>query len=349
MSDQLLDVVGIGNAIMDIISHAEDADLVRLGLERGAMSLIGSDRAKFLFEEMGARVQLSGGSAGNTVAGLASLGAKTGYIGKVARDSFGDAFRHDITSLGVRFTTMASSEGPPTAQSLIFVTPDGQRTMNTFLGACVNLAPEDLDIDLIRSAKVLYLEGYLFDPPQAKEAFYVAARAAQNAGRKVALTLSDPFCVDRHREAFQHLIENHVDILFANEVELLSLCETYDWNQAIESISSRVEFAALTRGPKGSLIVTSDQAIVLPAAEPTAIVDTTGAGDLYAAGVLFGIVSEYSPRDSGWLGSLAAAEVISHFGGRPETDLVDYVNSHWRQWDAADDKLEFALKSQPQQ
>jgi sugar/nucleoside kinase (ribokinase family) len=322
-----LDVTGIGNAIVDIISSADDVTIARLQMSKATMTLINQERSEQLRELMGPRVQLSGGSAGNTIAGLASLGAKVGYIGKIRDDELGDAFRHDITSTGVRYPTPAAVDGPPTAHCLIFVTPDAQRTMNTYLGACINLTVHDLDREMIEASRILYLEGYLFDPPNAQNAFRAAADMAHAAGRQVALTLSDSFCVQRHRRAFLDLIENHIDILFANEMELKALFETEVWDDAVSFLAPKVRFAAITRGSLGSIIVTGGRIISISAARAISNIDTTGAGDLYASGVMFGLATGRSPEECGWLGSVAAAEVISHFGGRPEIPLKDYLAS----------------------
>jgi len=322
-----LDVTGIGNAIVDIIAPTDDATIARLEMSKASMILINRERSEQLRELMGPRVQLSGGSAGNTVAGLASLGAKVGYIGKIRDDELGDAFRHDITSMGVLYPTPPAVDGPPTAHCLIFVTPDAQRTMNTYLGACVNLAVHDLDRKMIEASSILYLEGYLFDPPNAQNAFRAAAHMAHAAGRQVALTLSDSFCVERHRQAFLDLIEDHVDILFANEMELKALFETEVWEDAVACVAPQVRFAAITRGSLGSIIATGERIIPICAARAASIIDTTGAGDLYASGVMFGLATGRSPEECGWLGSVAAAEVISHFGGRPEIPLKDYLTS----------------------
>jgi sugar/nucleoside kinase (ribokinase family) len=322
-----LDVTGIGNPIVDIISSAGDATIARLQMSKAAMALINQERSEQLRELMGPCVQLSGGSAANTIAGLASLGAKVGYIGKIRDDELGDAFRHDIMSMGVQYSTPPAVDGPPTAHCLIFVTPDAQRTMNTYLGACVNLTVHDLDREMIEASRILYLEGYLFDPPNAQNAFRAAADTAHAAGRQVALTLSDSFCVHRHRRAFLDLIENRIDILFANEAELKVLFETESWDEAVAFIASKVRFSAITRGPLGSIIVAGGRIISISAARATSVVDTTGAGDLYAAGVLFGLATGRSPEECGWFGSIAAAEVISHFGGRPGIPLKDHLAS----------------------
>jgi len=316
-----LDVVGIGNAIVDVIARADDAFLAREGLAKGSMQLIDAARAEALYAAMGPAMEMSGGSAGNTMAGIASLGGKGAYIGKVAADELGEVFAHDIRSIGVRFETEPLRRGAPTARSLILVTPDAQRTMNTFLGACVELGSEDIPRELIEAAQVTYLEGYLFDPPQAKAAFQKAAELAHAAGRKVSLTLSDAFCVGRYRAEFLALIAGHVDILFANEAEITALYETKSFDAALTSVRGHCEIAALTRSEKGSVIVTRNEAKAIPAAPVERLVDTTGAGDLYAAGFLFGLTHGRDLATSGRLGSLAAAEVISHYGARPEASL----------------------------
>jgi sugar/nucleoside kinase (ribokinase family) len=268
----------------------------------------------------------SGGSAGNTIAGIASLGGRTGYIGKVRDDEFGNAFRHDITAVGTVFRTPAAMDGPATAHCLILVTPDSQRTMNTYLGACVNIGPGDIDEELIRSAQYTYLEGYLYDDPAAMKAFRTASEIAHAAGRRVALSLSDAFCVERHREEFLALVEHHVDALFANQGEIEALFKC-GWNDAIARLRPLTDLAAVTRGPGGSVVVTKDE-IIDVAAEPVArVVDTTGAGDLYAAGFLFGLTRDVSLRECGRFGSIAAAEIISHFGARPQTPLYTMLVS----------------------
>ncbi|MBX6367750.1 MAG: adenosine kinase [Rhodospirillales bacterium] len=322
MTSPALDVVGIGNAIVDVIAHADDAFLARQGLVKGTMTLIDERRAEALYAEMGPGIESSGGSAGNTMAGLASLGGRGAYVGKVRDDQLGAVFRHDITAIGVRFSTPAATSGPSTARCLILVTPDAQRTMNTYLGASVALGPEDIDEAEIAAAQVTYLEGYLFDPPHAKEAFRKAARAAHAAGRKVALTLSDPFCVERHRAEFRELLQNHVDLLFANEAEILSLFETESFAEAARQVRGMCEVAALTRSEKGSVVVAAHETHEIPAAKPEKLVDTTGAGDLYASGFLYGFTRGRDLAVCGRLGSLCAAEVISHFGARPEAPLA---------------------------
>lgn len=318
-----LDVVGIGNAIVDVIAQTDDGFLARERLAKGSMQLIDAARAEALYAAMGPALEMSGGSAGNTMAGIASLGGKGAYIGKVRDDELGRVFAHDMRAIGVRFDTAPLTEGPPTARSLILVTQDAQRTMNTFLGACVELGPEDVAPELIAAAQVTYLEGYLFDPPRAKAAFQKAAALAHAAGRKVSLTLSDAFCVSRYRAEFRALIEGHIDILFANEAEITSLYETSHFDEALRAVRGHCEIAALTRSEHGSVIVAGDAIHRIPAARIETLVDTTGAGDLYAAGFLFGITHGRDLVTAGRLGSLAAAEVIGHYGARPETSLKE--------------------------
>jgi len=325
MTEATLDVVGIGNAIIDLIAHADDDFLITHKLAKGAMTLIDEPTAEALYAAMGPATRASGGSAGNTVAGLGSLGAKCGYIGKLRNDELGAAYRHDLLASGVAFPTAMATEGPATARCIIFVTSDAERTMNTYLGACVNLTPDDIDEELVASAKITYLEGYLYDDPQAKEAYRRASKIAQRAGRKVALTLSDSFCVGRHREAFLDLIENYVDILFANEGELMALFETDSLPPALDKVSAIVDLAAVTVGAEGSIIVHGETRIKSPAAPVARVVDTTGAGDLYAAGFLFGLSRDLPLVECARLAGLAAAEVISHFGARPETPLTEYI------------------------
>ncbi len=320
-----IDVVGIGNAIVDVIAHAEESFLAEEGLAKGAMTLIDTDRADALYAKMGPAVESSGGSAGNTMAGIASLGGNGGYIGKVRDDLLGQVFRHDITTIGVRFDTPSAAEGPGTARCLICVTQDGQRTMATYLGACVELGPEDLDRDLIAGAQVTYLEGYLFDPPRAQEAFRAAAAIAHGAGRRVALSLSDPFCVERHRAAFRDLVAGEIDILFANEAEICSLYETDDFAAAAKAVRGHVEIAALTRSAAGSVVVAGETMHDVAAAPVARVVDTTGAGDLYASGFLYGLTRGLALPVCAQIGSLCAAEIISHVGARPEVALKSLV------------------------
>ena len=316
-----LSVVGIGNAIVDVIGHAEDTFLERHGMVKGTMALVDEERADAIYRLMGPAIESSGGSAANTVAGVASFGAKAGFIGKLRDDLLGTVFRHDITATGTLFPTAPATDGPGTARCLIVVTPDAQRTMNTYLGACANLGPADLDRELIESAQITHLEGYLYDPPLAQEAFRQASEIAHGAGRKVSLSLSDVFCVQRHREAFQRLVDHHVDVLFANELEIFELFQTSRIEAVIDRLRVSTELAAITRSERGSLIVAQNRVIEIAAEAVPRVVDTTGAGDLYAAGFLFGLTSGRSLPACGRLGSLAAAEVIGHVGARPEVAL----------------------------
>jgi len=325
MAETGLDVVGIGNAIVDVLSHADDGFLAAQGLVKGAMTLIDAARADALYGAMGPAVEASGGSAANTLAGLASLGGRAGFVGKLGHDAFGAVFRHDIRAAGVDFATPPATSGAPTARCLVFVTPDAQRTMQTHLGACVELGPEDIDPALIAGARVTYLEGYLWDPPRAKEAFRKAAALAHAAGRKVALTLSDPFCVERHRAEFRELVAGPVDILFANEAEICALWEVGDFDAALQATRGHCEVAALTRSARGSILLAGDELHVIDAAPAAQVVDTTGAGDLYAAGFLYGYTGGQSLRDCGRIAGIAAAEVLGHFGARPETPLADLL------------------------
>jgi sugar/nucleoside kinase (ribokinase family) len=325
MSEPELDVVGIGNAIVDVLARATDEFLREHNLAKGRMTLIDEARAHELYERMGPARETSGGSAANTMAGVASLGGNPAYIGRVCNDQLGEIFSHDMRSSGIHFGVPPASGGPATARCLILVTPDAQRTMNTYLGACVDLCPEDVDEDLVRRGKILYLEGYLWDKPKAKEAFIKAARVASAAGRKVALSLSDSFCVARHRDSFLDLVENHVDILFANEDEIKTLYSADSFEDAARHARGQTALAALTRGARGSLLVTSTEHVEVPAAPIAQVVDTTGAGDLYAAGVLFGITHGEPLAIAGRRGSIAAGEVISHFGARPERNLSELI------------------------
>jgi len=320
-----LDVVAIGNAIVDVIARVDDRFIASHGVERGAMTLIDADRGEALYAAMPPGIEVSGGSAGNTAAGLAALGASAGYIGKIRDDLLGKVFRHDITAQGVRFETAPAADGPPTARCLVLVTPDAQRSMNTYLGACVNLTPDDVDPAMIADAQVVYLEGYLWDPPQAKEAFLKAARIAHDSGGKVALSLSDPFCVGRHRAEFQELVRHHVDILFANEHEIVSLFEAKSFDEALQKVRFEVETAALTRSERGSVVVHRDEVHILDAERADRVIDTTGAGDLYAAGFLYGYTQGRDPAACGRIGGICAAEIISHIGARPEADLKKLV------------------------
>jgi sugar/nucleoside kinase (ribokinase family) len=319
------DVIGIGNAIVDVLAEADEAFLGEHGLAKGVMTLIDSHRARTLYDAMPPGIEMSGGSAANTMAGIASLGGTGAYIGKVRNDQLGGVFSHDLRAAGIDYRTKPATAGQPTARCLIFVTPDAQRTMQTFLGVSVELGPEDIDENAVGDAQVTYLEGYLFDPPRAKEAFVRAAEIAHAKGRKVSLTLSDPFCVDRHRAAFQQLVEHHVDILFANELELMSLYQSKSFEDALAAVRGKCEIAAVTRSEKGSVLATNGEAVRIEAEPVSKVVDTTGAGDLYAAGVLYGITRGYELSMCGRIGSICAAEVISHYGARPETSLAKLV------------------------
>ncbi len=316
----MIDILGIGNAIVDVVARADDAFLSKHDMHKGGMMLIDAAQASALYDAMPPGIESSGGSAGNTCVVAAAMGARVAYIGKVADDQLGTVFRHDSVAAGVSFETAPLVGGAPTARCLILVTPDGQRTMNTFLGACVTLDESDIDPDLVASASVIYLEGYLFDPPAAQAAFVKAAALAHAAGRQVALSLSDAFCVNRHRAAFRDLVKGHVDILFANETEITALYETDTWEEAVEAVRAEVGLAALTRSEAGSTIVRGAETVHVAAA-PAVVVDTTGAGDAYAAGFLAGLTAGKSLAACGQLGSLAAAEVIGHYGARPEADL----------------------------
>lgn len=320
-------LTGIGNAIVDILAPVSEDLLAQQtaarGMIKGSMNLIDVNRARELYALLDKPTEMSGGSAGNTMAAFASFGGKGGYIGKVANDTLGQTFRKDMKEIGVDFPTDALENGAPTAQSMILITPDAQRTMNTYLGACVKLAPADVNEDLIANSEVTYLEGYLFDEPEAKEAFYTAARFVEKHGHKLSLTLSDSFCVNRYRAEFLHLIENHIDILFANDDELKALFETTDLSVAIDRIRPLCELTAVTMGENGSVIVTKDSKIAISAIKPPQLVDTTGAGDAYAAGFLFGLTSGKDLAECGRLASVAATEAISHIGPRPQTRLSD--------------------------
>jgi sugar/nucleoside kinase (ribokinase family) len=317
------DVAAVGNAIVDVISPATDGFLESEGLAKGAMTLIDTDQADALYGRMGAGVEASGGSAGNTVAGVASLGGRAAYIGKVAEDVLGKVFRHDITAIGVHFepTFGGGAANLGTGRCLINVTPDGQRTMATYLGAANALEPADVTPEVVQAAEIVYLEGYLFDPPAARQAFGKAAGLARSAGRRIALTLSDGFVVERHRDDLLAFIGGDVDIVFANEAEIGALFQTSNFDAAVAALAERVALAVVTRGEHGSVLVSKTERAVVPAAPVAKVVDTTGAGDQYAAGVLYGLARGLDLAICGRLGSLAAAEVIGHFGPRPQTPL----------------------------
>ncbi|PZP55424.1 MAG: adenosine kinase [Micavibrio aeruginosavorus] len=320
----------IGNAIVDILAPATQEFIQsqkEFGMQPGSMALIDAQRAEDLYKLMGPATEASGGSAGNTMAAYASFGGKGAYIGKVADDQLGKVFTHDIRAIGVHFDTAPLLNSAPTAQCLILVTDDAQRTMNTFLGASVQFAPEDVNEEMIANSEITYLEGYLFDAAPAKTAFFKAAEICAKNNRKLALTLSDPFCVNRHRDDFKKLVEDHVDILFSNEDEIKALYEVETLEAAIEAVRGKCDIVAITCGAQGSIIVSGDQTIKVEAAKPLRIVDTTGAGDVYAAGFLFGLTEGKSLKECGDLGSLAAAEVIDHYGPRPAVSLKDLMQT----------------------
>lgn len=327
MSKTKYGVVGVGNALVDVIAQVPESFIVEQhaahGMEKGAMTLVDEQRAVNLYSDMPEGTEASGGSAANTMAGFASFGGKGAFIGKVADDALGGVFKSDIESIGVLYETAPLVIGAPTGRCMIAVTPDADRTMNTFLGASSELSPNDIDPALIASAQVTYLEGYLFDQDAAKRAFIAAAEAAHMHGHRVALTLSDPFCVDRHRDDFLSLVENYIDILFANHDEITSLFLTDSFDEAISAISSHVEIAAITRGEKGAVIIADGETLTIPAHPVAQVIDTTGAGDQFAAGFLYGFTEGKDLAECGRLATLAAAEVISHIGPRPAVNLAD--------------------------
>jgi sugar/nucleoside kinase (ribokinase family) len=322
MADIRLDVLTIGNAIVDVIADATDEFLAAEGLTKDSMRLVDANEAKRLYDHMQPAREVSGGCAGNTAAGVAALGGRAGFIGQVAPDQLGEFYIHDLRAAGVEFTTPPVDVGVPTARSMILVTPDGHRTMNTFLGAAQELAVDVLDEDQIRAAAILYLEGYLWDPETPRYAMVRAVEIARAAGRKVALSLSDLFCVDRHRDGFQALVDGgRIDILFANEAEILALAGMPHLNTAVEAIAPKVETLVVTRGAAGALAVRSGERADIPAEPVSEVVDTTGAGDLFAAGFLFGHATGQSVEISLKLGAICAAEIIQHYGARPQEDL----------------------------
>ena len=325
MGEPRFAVAGIGNAIVDVLSRIDDDFLDRHRIAKGAMTLIDEKQASALYDAMPAAVEISGGSAANTIAGLASFGSPAAFIGKVRNDQLGQVFRHDITALGVAFATPPATRGAATARCLVLVSPDGERSMCTFLGASVGLSVEDIDEAVIADAGITYLEGYLWDPPQAKQAFKRAARHARKHGRQVALTLSDAFCVERHRDSFIELIRDEVDILFANEAEIKALYQTAGFDEALQATRRHCRLAALTRSGAGSVVAAGDEVHVVEAVKIDGVVDATGAGDLYAAGFLHGYCRGLGPYDCGRIGAIAAAEVIAHYGARPETALSALV------------------------
>ena len=318
------DVLTVGNAIVDILARCDDTFLGENGIIKGAMNLIDAERAELLYSKMGPAVEASGGSAGNTAAGIASLGGKAAYFGKVAEDQLGTIFQHDIRAQGVHYQTKPEGAHPPTARSMIFVTPDGERSMNTYLGACVDLGPEHVEPDVVAQSTVTYFEGYLWDPPRAKEAILDCARIAHENGREVSMTLSDPFCVGRYRAEFLDLMRSGtVDIVFANKQEALSLYETEDFDLALTRIAADCKLAAVTLSEEGAIIVRGDERVKIDAFAIPELVDTTGAGDLFASGFLYGYTQGRSLADCGKLGCLSAAIVIQQIGPRPMQSLKD--------------------------
>jgi sugar/nucleoside kinase (ribokinase family) len=323
----LYDVAAIGNAIVDVIAPADDAFLAANSLQKGAMMLVDEQQSQALYDKMEAGIEASGGSAGNTIAGVASFGGKAAFMGKVADDKLGEVFARDMRAIGARFENAPLVGGPATAVSMINVTPDGQRTMCTYLGASVEFTDADVEKDVVEAAKIVYLEGYLFDAEAARRAFAKAAALAHGSGRMIALTLSDSFVVERHRAALLGFIEGQVDLLFANEAEVTALFQTDDFDQAAEALRQRVKLAAVTRSEKGSVILNKGERLTVAAQPVEKVVDTTGAGDQYAAGFMFGLSHGRPLQSCGWLASLAAAEVISHYGPRPLVSLKDLAAS----------------------
>lgn len=319
----LYDVAAIGNAIVDVIAPATDEFLAANGLDKGAMMLVDPAQSAALYAKMAAGLEASGGSAANTIAGVASFGGKGAYMGKVADDKLGEVFARDMRAIGARFENAPLIGGPGTAISMINVTPDAQRTMCTFLGASVEFTDADVDPAVVEGAKIVYLEGYLFDAEAARRAFAKAAALAHGAGRMIALTLSDGFVVERHRASLMGFIESQVDLLFANESEICALFQTEDFDRAVEALRPHVKLAAVTRGPAGSVILSQGERLTVKAEAVEKVVDTTGAGDQYAAGFMFGLSRGRPLQQCGQLASLAAAEVISHYGPRPQVSLKD--------------------------
>ena len=324
MTDRI-DVLTIGNAIVDVIAKVDESFISREKLVKGSMNLIDEERAETLYAHMGPATEISGGSAGNTAAGVASFGGKAAYFGKVRNDQLGGIYRHDMRAQGVKFDTPAATDGPATARSFILVTPDGERTMNTYLGACVNLDERDVDADVVKAAAVTYMEGYLYDKPAAMAAFRAAARISQGAGKLTSITLSDSFCVERHRDDFLDLIRNSINIVFANETEIKAMYKTQSFSGAIDAARKDCPIVVVTRSEKGSVIVKGQDTIEIPIHPVKHVVDVTGAGDLYAAGFLFGYTAGKPLAHCARLGHLAAAEVISHVGARPEVNLEAYA------------------------
>ena len=328
MTAATYDVLGIGNAIVDILAKTEDRFLTEQGMAKGSMALIDEARAAAIYDAMGPATEISGGSAANTIAGIANLGARAAFVGKVRNDQLGNVFSHDIRAAGVTFDTRAASNGPATARCYVLVSPDGERTMNTYLGAAQDLSPADIDPAQIAASSIVYLEGYLWDPANAKEAFIKASKIAHENKRSVALTLSDAFCVGRYRDEFLDLIRSKtVDLIFANEAELTSLYQTEDFDKALTQLRSDATLAVVTRSEKGCVVVAKDKVTPVPASPIKQMVDTTGAGDLFAAGFLFGLVRGLNHEQCGQFGALAAAEVIQHIGARPQASLQDLAKA----------------------
>jgi adenosine kinase len=329
MADAKYDVLGIGNAIFDVLVQTDESFLARHGMTKGGMALIDEARATAIYADMGPATEMSGGSAANTIVGIANLGARAAYVGKVRDDQIGRLYTHDIRAAGVAFETKAASDGPATGCSYILVTPDGERTMNTYLGAAQELMPSDIDEAQIAASRIIYLEGYLWDPKSAKQAFVKAATIAHGAGRQVALTLSDSFCVDRYRDEFLDLMrKGTVDLVFANEAELHSLYQTSDFDIALKQLRADTKLGVVTRSEKGCVVASRDGVVAVPAFPIERLVDTTGAGDLFAAGFLFGMVRNAGHEKAGLLGGLAAAEVIQHIGARPQTSLKELAQQN---------------------
>jgi sugar/nucleoside kinase (ribokinase family) len=329
MTTAKYDVLGIGNAIFDVLVQTDEQFLSLHGMTKGGMALIDEARAASIYRDMGPATEMSGGSAANTIVGIANLGARSAYVGKVRDDQIGRLYIHDIRAAGVAFETKAAADGPATGCSYILVTPDGERTMNTYLGAAQELMPGDIDEAQIAASSVIYLEGYLWDPKSAKEAFVKASTIAHQAGRQVALTLSDSFCVDRYRGEFLDLMKNGtVDLVFANEAELRSLYQTPDFDGALAQLRVDAKLGVVTRSEKGCVVASKDGVIAVPAFPIEKMVDTTGAGDLFAAGFLFGLVRGAGHENAGRLGALAAAEVIQHIGARPQTSLKELAKKN---------------------
>jgi sugar/nucleoside kinase (ribokinase family) len=327
MTDAQFDVLGVGNALVDVIASVDDAFIEAHGFPRGATTMVDLDRAEAVYADFPPSQETSGGSCANTIAGLGSFGATVAFIGRVRDDQLGKVYTHDLRSLGVHFDVVPATDGPATGRCLVMVTPDAHRTQCTYLGASTFIGPEDVDADVVARARVTYLEGYLWDQPSAKDAIRKAATAARGAGRQVAFTLSDPFCVDRHREEFRSLVADEIDILFGNEAEICSLYEVEDFDAALQRLRHHCRVGALTRSERGSVVIAGDEIHVIDADPVDRLLDTTGAGDQYAAGFLYGLTHGHDLATCGRLGSGAAAEVISHFGPRPAVSLAKLAES----------------------